>query len=125
MRVYGFLFPVAWGRWQGRQRDAEALAEVDGGSVRGETVGLGPEVQRVAGAAALEAMEALLLKVGGEAAAGAGGGAVQGAGAALLGTVGAVGLEAEQLQDGSQGDRGADGSEVDGRARRGRRWRAT
>ncbi len=40
--------------------------------------------------------------------------AVQGAGSALLGAAGAVGLEAEQLQDGGHGDGGADGGEVDG-----------
>ena len=41
---------------------------------------------------------------------------MQGAGAALLGAVRAVGLEAEQLQDGGHGDGGADGGEVDGGA---------
>ena len=45
---------------------------------------MGPEVEGVAGAAALEAVEGVLLEVDGEAAAGAGGRAVQRAGAALL-----------------------------------------
>ena len=44
---------------------------------------------------------------------------MQRARAALLGAVSAVGLEAEQLQDGGQGDHGAGGVEVDGRAGRG------
>ena len=39
--------------------------------------------------------------------------------AALLGAVGAVGLEAEQLQDGGHADGRADGGEVDGGPRRG------
>ncbi len=55
----------------------------------------------------------MLVQVGGEAAAGSGGRTVQGTGAALLGTAAAVGLEAEQLQDGGHGDGGADGGEVD------------
>jgi hypothetical protein len=75
---------------------------------------VGPEVEGVAGAAALEAVEGLLVEVGGEAAAGADGGAVQGAGAALLGAACGVGLELEQLQDGGEGEGGADGVEVDG-----------
>ena len=90
------------------------MAEFQGGVVGALPGGLGPEVEGVAAAAALEAVEGVLLQVGGEAAAGAGGGAVQGAGATLLGAVRGQGLEAEQVEDGGQGDGGADGGEVDG-----------
>ena len=78
--------------------------------------GLGPQVQGVAGAAALEAVEGVLFEVDGEAAAGAGRGAVQGTGAALLAAAAAAGLEAEQLQHGRHGDGGTHGGEVDGGA---------
>ena len=91
------------------------MAQFDGSVVGCQPAGLGPEVEGVAGAAALEAVEGVLVEVGREAMAGAGGRAVQGAGATLLGAVGAVGLEAEQLQDGRHGEGGADGVEVDGR----------
>src|ERR1700676_168705 len=47
---------------------------------------------------------------------------MQGARATLLSTVNATGLEAEQLQDGCQGDRSSDGVEVDGRAWAGPGW---
>ena len=66
-------------RWQG---DAEAVAEVDGGIVGGLAIGMSPEIQSVAGATALEAVENLLVQVDREATAGAGTGAVQRARAA-------------------------------------------
>jgi len=66
-------------------------------------------------AAALEAVEGVLLQVGREAAGRAVGRAVQGAGAALLGAVSGVGVEAEQLEDGGQADGRPHGGEVDGR----------
>ena len=90
------------------------MAEFYGGIVGGEALGLGPEVERVARAAALEAVEEILVEVGGEAAAGGGGGAVQGAGTAVLATVGGGWREAEQLEDGGESDGGANGGEVDG-----------
>jgi len=110
-----FLFPVPGRGRQGWQRDVQAFAQIDGGIVGGLVVGLRPQVQRVAGAAALEAMEEVLVEVGREAAADAGRRAVQRARAALLGTTGAVGVEAEQLQDGGHADGGANGGEVDRR----------
>jgi len=64
-------------------------------------------------AAALEAVEAVPVEVRGEAAAGGGGRAVQGAGAAVLG-VACVDGAAEQLQDGREGHGGANGVAVDG-----------
>ena len=64
---------------------------------------------------ALEAVEDVVVEVGGEAAAGAGGGAVQGARSAVLGALSGVGLPAEQFEDGGDGDGGANGGEVDGR----------
>jgi hypothetical protein len=91
----------------------EALAQVNGGVVDGLASGLGPEVESVAAFAALEAAEHILVEVGGEGAAGAGGRAVQWAGAALLSAAGAAGVEAEQLQDGGNGHDVADGGEVD------------
>ena len=62
----------------------KALAQVNGGVVDRQTVGSGPQVQRVAGAVALEAMERMGVGVDAKAACGAVGGAVQGTGAALL-----------------------------------------
>jgi len=91
------------------------LAQIDGGVIGALASGAGPEVQGIAGSATLEAVECVLLQVGGEAAAGAGRGTVQGARAALLGSA-AVGLEAEQLQDGRHRNHGTQGGEVDGRA---------
>ena len=92
-----FLFPVPRRGWQGGQRDVQSFAQVDGGIVRGKLIGLRPQVEGVARAAALEAIEQILVEVGGEASACAGRRAVQRARAALLGAVGGVGLEAEQL----------------------------
>ena len=57
-----------------------------------------------------------LFEVGGEATAGSRGGAVQRTRPALLGAANAVGLEAEQLQDGGHAHECSDGSEVDGRS---------
>ena len=91
----------------------QAFAEVDGGVVDGQLFGLRPQVQGVAGAVALEAVEDIRVEFGGEAVAGAGGRAVQGARAALLGAARADGLPAEQLQDGGDGDGGTNGGEVD------------
>jgi len=71
------------------------LAKVDGGIVDGLFGSLRPKFERVAGSAALEALVGVLFEVGGEAAAGAGGRAMEGAWPSLLGTSGAVGLEAE------------------------------
>jgi hypothetical protein len=51
----------------------EALAKVNGGIVDSLTGGLGPEFKDVAAFAALEAVEHILVEVGGEGAAGAGG----------------------------------------------------
>jgi len=101
---------------QQRQRDVQAFAQVQGGVVWGEAVGVGPEVEGVAGAAAFEAVEDAVAVVDGEAAAGAGSGAVQGTGAALLGAVGGVRPEAKQREDVGHGDSGTDGVEVDGGA---------
>jgi hypothetical protein len=117
LRIYGFLLPVPRGWRQDRQRDAETLAKVQGGVVGRLLGGPGPEVEGVARAAAFEAVENLLVQVGGEAPAGAGGGAVPGARAALLGAAAAGDLEAEQLQDGGHRDGGADDGEIDGRTR--------
>ena len=97
-----------------RQRDVQPPAQVHGGIVGRLLSRLRPQVEGVAAAATLEAVEVMLLQVGGKAAAGAGGGAVQRAGAALLRAVGRLRLEAEQVEDGSQGDGGAHGGEVDG-----------
>ena len=60
--------------------------------------GLGPEIQGVAGLAALETVKGVVLQVGGEAATGARRGAMQGTGAALLAARRAPWAEAEQLQ---------------------------
>src|SRR5438552_261657 len=60
-------------------------------------------------------MEDVVGQVDGEAAAGGGGRAVQGARAALLGAVGGTRLEAEQTEHRGHGDGGANGGEVDGR----------
>ena len=76
---------------------------------------MSPEVQGVAGASALEAMEDVQLEVGGEAAAGVGGRGVQGTGPAVLVGARAGGVAAEQLEDGGHVKGGADGVEVDGR----------
>src|SRR4051794_30630401 len=109
------IFSVALGRgWQRGQWDAQAIAKVDGGIVGREAVRLGPQVQGVAGAAALEAVELLLLEIDAEATAGGGSRAGQRTGPPLLGAAAAVGLEAEQVQDGGDGEGGADGGEVDG-----------
>ena len=77
-------------------------------------MGVGPEVESVAGAAAFEALEYVAVQVDGEAAAGAVCGAVQGAWSALLGAATALSLPAEQVEDGGDGEGGADGGEVDG-----------
>jgi len=94
------------------------LAQVHGGVVRRQPVGLGPEIEGVAGAAAFEAVEDTVGVVDGEATAGAGSRAVQGTGTALLCAMGGVWAEAEQVQDVSHGDGGADGVEVDSGALR-------
>src|SRR6476646_7713977 len=83
------------GRQHG-QGEAQSLAKVDSGIVGGESVGLSPQVQGVAGAAALETVEVLLFQVDAETAAGGGRRAVQRTGASLLAAARAVGLEAEQ-----------------------------
>ena len=83
---------------------------------------MGPEVEGVAGVAALEAVEDILVEVCGEAASGAGSGAVQRARSAVLGALSGAGLPAEQLEDGGDRDGGADGDEVDGETRNGM-WR--
>ena len=92
------------------------MAEVAGGVVGGESLGLSPEVEGVAGVSALEAVEGVLFEVDGKASAGGGGGAVQGAGAASLGGAGGSRRAAEQVEDGADGDGGADGGEVEGGA---------
>jgi len=69
-----------------------------------------PEIQGVAGLAALEAMEQVLVEVDAERAAGAGAGAVQGAGTALLSAVRAAWSEAEQFEHGVDADGGSGGS---------------
>ncbi len=67
----GFLFCVPRSRrWQSRQRNGQALAQVDGGVVDGHLLGLGPQVQRVAGTAAFEALKHVFVEVGREALAG-------------------------------------------------------
>jgi hypothetical protein len=109
---------VPGGQWQSRQRDGKALAQIEGGVVGRLLGGVGPKVQGVATAAALKAVEILLIEVGREAAAGATGRAVQRARAALLAAAAGGGLEAEQFQDGRHGDGGANGGEVDGWTRR-------
>src|SRR5204863_7953227 len=79
---------------------------------------LDPEIQGVAAAAALEAVEQPIGQVDGEAAAGAGRRAVQRARATLLSAAAGPGPEAKQLQDCRHADRGADPAEVDGGALR-------
>src|SRR5206468_7396558 len=111
--------PVPRPSGQERNRDAQTLAQVEGCIVDGLTVGQCPEIQSVPGASALEALEGVLLQVGGEAAGRPRGGAVERAGAALLGALCAAWLEAEQAENGSHGDGGADGVEVDSGAIRG------
>src|SRR5580692_12923864 len=80
-------------------------------------LGLGPQVQGIAGAIALETVEALGLSADAEAVGRASVGAVEGAGAALLAATIGAGHEAEQAQHLSDGDGGTHGSEVDGRTR--------
>ena len=92
------------------------MAQVEGGVVSALACGVCPEVQGVAGLAALEALEGVLVQIGGEAAAGAGRGAMQGTGAALLAAFGGAWVEAEQLQYGGQSHDGTQGGEIDGRA---------
>ena len=107
---------MPWGWRQRRQRDVETLTQFGGRIIHGHLVGLGPKVEGIAGAAALEAMEDVLVEVGREGATGGGRGSVQGARAALLGATFAGGLEAEELQHGRHGDGGTNGGEVDGRS---------
>jgi len=76
------------------------LAQVHGGVIDALASGVSPEVEGIARTAAFEAVEGVLLEVGGEAAARAGRRAMQGARAALLRTVAGARLEAEQLQYG-------------------------
>jgi hypothetical protein len=120
-RSHGFLFPVPVG-CQDRHRNPESGTQIDGGIVWGLMCGRGPEVEGVAGASAFEAVEGILVEMSREAAAGAGGRAVQGTGSAFLGAP-AVERAAEELQDGGDGDGGLDGGEVDGGPRRCRGWR--
>ena len=75
----------------------EAVAQIDGRIVDGQLLGLRPQVQRVTGTTALEAVELVLVEVGGETATGAGSRAMQRTRTALLAAARAVGLEAEQL----------------------------
>ena len=112
--VYGCLFSILAIRGQRWGDDVESSAEVERGVVGGLGRCVGPEVQRVAGLAALEAMEQVLVEVDAERAAGAAGGSVQGTRAALLSAVRAAGPEAEQFEYGVDGDGGSDGGEVDG-----------
>jgi hypothetical protein len=65
----------------------------------------------------------VIVEVGREAAAGTRSGAVQRARASLLGATLLRGLKAEQSQDGSHGDGGAHGVEVDGGLSCARGWR--
>ena len=90
------------------------MAKVDGGIVDGLFGSLCPEFECVAGSAALEALVGVLFEVGGEAAACAGGRAMQGAWPSLLGASDGFGLEAQELQDRGHGDGGPDSGEVDG-----------
>ncbi len=83
---------------------------------RAASVGGGPEVEGVAGSAALEAVEGVGVGVDAEAAGGAAVRAVQGAGAALLAGVIGAGREAEQREHLGDGEGGSDGGEVDSRA---------
>ncbi len=76
--------PCSGAEAEGRQGDVQPFAQVNGRIVGSLLGGLGPQVQGVAGAAALEAVEHVLVEVGREAVAGAGGRAVQRAGTALL-----------------------------------------
>ena len=115
-RRNGFLFSVPGA--ESGQRLAQSVAQVDGSVVGGQAFRRGPEVEGVAAAVALEAVEQVAVEVGGEAAAGGGRGAVQGTRAASLGASGVGGPEAEQSQDVGHGCGGADGGEVDGGLRR-------
>jgi hypothetical protein len=108
-----FLFPVPRRVWQDRQGDVEAFAQVDGSIVRGLVGGLSPQFQSIAVSVAFEAVKGVKLQVGGEGAAGARGRTVQRARAALLSAADALGLEAEELQDGVHTDGSANGGEVD------------
>ena len=116
---YGFLFSVrGWRRRQDRQRDVQALAQVEGGVVDRQAVGGGPQLQGVAGAAALEAMERVRAGVDAEATSGAHGRAVQGTGTALLAGVVGAWHEAQQREHLGDRDGGADRGEIDGGTRR-------
>ena len=111
---YGFLFSDAGcGRCQQGQRHVQTLAQVNGGVVARHAVGGGPEIQGVSGAAALEAVEGMGVGIDAEAACGAVGRTVQGAGAALLASVVGTRVEAEQRQHLGDGDGSAYGGEVD------------
>ena len=94
------------------------MAQVEGGVVDRQAVGDRPQVQSVARAVALEAMERMSAGVDAEATGGAMRRAVQGAGAALLAGVIAAWREAEQGQHLGDGDGGPHRDEVDGRTRR-------
>ena len=101
-------------------RDAQALAQIEGGIVHALLRGLGPQVQGGAGTAALEAVEGVVLQVDREAAAGARRRAVQRTRATLLGTPLAARSKAEQVQHSGHGDDGPHSGEVDGGAGGGR-----
>ena len=55
LRIYGFLFPVAGLIGQSGKWNVEALTQVDRGVVGCLVVGLCPEIEGIAGSAALEA----------------------------------------------------------------------
>ena len=116
MRVFhGFLFSVLAEAGNGK---GESAAQIEGGVVGRLPCGVGPEIELVAGASALETMKDLLLEVDGKAASGSAGRTVQRTGSPLLRTVRRAGLKTQQLQHALHGDGGADGGEVEAGHRR-------
>jgi hypothetical protein len=100
--------------FRGRGRGWQASMACISRWLVGPGLGVGPEVQGVAAAAALEAVEDLVAGVDRGAAGGAGSRAVQGAWPTLLGAVNAQRSETEQAEDSRHVHGGADGGKVDG-----------
>ena len=92
------------------------MAQIDCGIINGQAVGDGPQVQGVAGAVALEAMERVGVGVNAETACGSLSRAVQGTGAALLAGVVRARHEAQEGEHLGDGEGGPHGGEVDGGA---------
>ena len=80
------------------------MAQINGGVIDGQAIGDGPQIQSVARAAALEAMEGVGVGVNAEATRRAVGRSVQRTGAALLTVIVGAWHEAEQGEDLGDGD---------------------